>query len=320
MRKILLLLIGIFIAICVNAQSGKKTRNTASNSKEAVTERAISNRFNQGLRQYYTAQYDEALQSFSSILTDAPKHAPSYFMLARVYTMREQFTEAENAMKQAVKLDKENIWYQVALARASQKNGNYKEALPMWEKICRVMPDNADYLTALMECYQNNGKPDKADEVRNRLNELMPAPTQESQKNGSSTVPNGSGNYKDQGIALLLAKDYAKAADLLEQALRDDDTDFEIWSAFAEAVDKSKQWSRLTDKEEDLTTIFPQSAVLLAALAHAYLQTGHPDQAIEFYKQAKTFSYDPELTKSIRKGLFDAYTQAGDSENAERYR
>ena len=319
MRKTLLLLIGISIALCVSAQSGKKTRKTASNSKEAVTERQISSRFNQGIRSFYTAQYEEALQQFSGILTDAPKHAPSYYMLARIYAERMQFSESENALRQAVKLDKNNIWYQVALAQALMVNDNPKEALPLWEKICREMPENPKYLQALADCYQKNGKPDKAEEVLNRLSQLTPATNKESQHNPASS-PDASGNYKSQGISFLVAKDYAKATDLLEQALREDDTDFEVWSAYTEAVDKSKQWSRLTDKEEDLTTIFPQSAVLLTALANAFLQTGHTDKAIEFYKQAKTFSYDPELTKTIRKGLFDAYTQAGDSENAERYR
>lgn len=318
MRKTLLLLLSVALTLCVSAQSGKKTRNTASNTKEAVTERAISNRFNHGLQQYYTAQYEEALQSFSGILTDAPKHAPSYYMLARIYASREQFTESENALRQAVKLDKNNIWYQVALARACQKNGNYMDALPLWEKICREKTDNPEYLSALADCYQQSGKPEKADEIRNRINELMPSDANKTPK-PSTTIPT-SGSSKEQGIALLVAKDYAQAVDLLEQALREDDTDFEVWSAFAEATDKAKQWSRLTAKEEDLTTVFPQSAALLAALAHAYLQTGHPDKAIDFYKQAKSFSYDPELTKTIRKGLFDAYTQAGDSENAERYR
>ena len=260
------------------------------------------------------------MQSFSGILTDAPKHAPSYYMLARIYAERMQFTESENALRLAVKLDKNNIWYQVALAKALIVNDNSKEALPLWEKICREMPDNPEYLAALAECYQKNGKSDKADEVRNRLSQLTPTATKESPQNGSANASDGSKDYKSQGIAFLVANDYAKAVESLELALREDDTDFEVWNAYAEAVDKSKQWSRLADKEEDLTTIFPQSAVLLTALANAYLQTGHADKAIEFYKQAKTFSYDPDLTKHIRKGLFDAYTQAGDSENAERYR
>lgn len=320
MRKTLLLFIGFAIVFSVSAQSGKKTRHTASSSKEAETERAISKRFNQGLRNYYTAQYEEALQSFSGILADAPKHAPSYFMLARIYEQRQQFTEAENALKQAVKLDKNNFWYLVALARTCLTNSNYKEALPLWEKICREMPDNTDYLTALADCYENSGKPDKATEVRTHINELRPADAKEQPQNGSNTPANTTGSRKEQGIALLLAKDYTQATDILEQALREDDTDFEIWNAFAEATDKSKQWSRLTAKEEDLTTVFPQSAVLMTALANAYLRTSQPDKAIEYYLQAKTFSFDANLTKTIKKGLFDAYTQAGDPESAERYR
>lgn len=318
MRKSILLIIGIVIVFCVNAQSGKKTRNTASNSKEAVTERAISYRFNQGLRNYYTAQYEEALQSFSNILADAPKHAPSYFMIARIYTQRQQFTETENALKQAVKLDKNNRWYQVALANACQTNSNYKEALPLWEKICREMPDNPEYLAALADCYERSGKPEKAEDVRARLNALTPSSGNDSQK--TNPASSTTGNLKDQGIAYLLAKDYAQATNLLEQALREDDTDFEVWNAFAEAVEKSQQWSRLTAKEEDMTTLFPQSAVLLSALAQAFLRSGQSEKAIEYYLQAKAFAYDADLTKTIRKGLFDAYTMAGDPESAERYR
>ena len=119
MRKLLFLLVVTVLWECGYAQTGVKVRKTASSSQVAITERSISSRFNQGLRHYYTAQYEDAMQSFSGILADAPKHAPSYFMLSRIYVERQQFTEAENALKQAVKLDKNNVWYQVALAQTA---------------------------------------------------------------------------------------------------------------------------------------------------------------------------------------------------------
>ena len=319
MRKSLVLLIVSSLCLSCLAQSAKKTRNTASNSKEAVTERAITKRFNQGLRHYYTAQYEDALQTFSGILSDAPKHAPSYFMISRIYAERQQFSEAENALKQAAKLDKSNIWYQVELARAYVRSENYKEAAPMWEKICREMPDNPEFLAFLVTCYTKTGAPEKAAEVQSRLDRLTRQESVDGQPESAPEVTGG-GSHREQGKAAFKSKQYELAVSHLEKALQEDDTDYDLWSAFAEAVSKSRQWRKLTDLEEDLTTLFPQSSALLSALADAFLRSGQPDKAVEYYKQALAFAFDADQIQLIRKGLHDAYTQLGDAENASRYR
>ncbi len=312
---ILLLLLALWMPSW--AQSGKKVRRTASNTKEAVTERQISSRFNSGLRAYYTAQYDEAMQVFSSILAEAPKHAPSHFMLARVYSGRQQFAEAENAFKQAIKLDKENIWYQVGLADFYQHVADYKSALPYWEKICQKYPDNEAYLLNLQMCYSTCKMDDKAAETRMRLEQLTGRPTPDP---AGQTETAGNGSSKEMGMASLKAGRYAEAVSTLNQALNEDDTDYDLWKAFADAVDKSQQWQMLTAREDDLATLFPQSAEMLANLANAFLKSANPEKAVEYYKQAKAFSFDDALTQRIRKGLHDAYTALGDTENAERWR
>ena len=320
MRKSLVLLMISALCFSCFAQPAKKTRNTASNSKEAVTERAITKQFNQGLRYYYTAQYEDALQSFSGILSDAPKHAPSYFMLSRVYAERQQFSEAENALKQAVKLDKQNIWYQVELARAYMTSENYKAATSMWESICREMPDNPEYLAFLATCYTKTNALDKAAEIQSRLDILTKTDSSEGEPDNSSDVSIEDNGYKAQGVAALQAKQYERALSFFEQALREDDTDYDLWTLFAEGVAKSGQWSKLTALEDDLSILFPQSSALLSALAEAFLRTGQPDKAVEYFKQAQAFAFDADQIQLIRKGLYDAYTQLGDFENAARYR
>ena len=317
MKRVLFFIVGIALTFGVSAQTGKKTRKTASNSKEAVTERQISNRFNQGLRSFYTAQYEEALQQFSGILSDAPKHASSYFMLGRIYAERKQYSEAENAFKQAIKLDKNNIWFQVELAEFYMSTGNYKDPLPYWEKICQKFPDNVIYLKHLYQCYSICQMNDKAIAVHERLAKL----TGETETVQESTpeMPDNEKN-KENGIKLLAEKNYSQAVIALEVALTQDDTDYDLWMAFAEATDKSQQWQKFTDHEEDLTTLFPQSSAILAALAHAFLKTGQPEKAVEYYQQARAFAFDADLIQQIRKGLFDAYTALGDTDNAERYR
>ena len=305
------------VVVCA---AGMKTRRTASNTKEAVTERQISSRFNSGLRAYYTAQYEEALQAFSSILSDAPKHAPSYYMLARVYEGRQQYTEAESALKQAVKLDKTNVWYQVALAESYMTTENYKSALPVWEKICKQMPDNTGYLTSLAVCYEKSGASDKAAAVRAQLLQLAPNDKDEQNTPATPEIPVASSNHKALGMSSMESKQYEQAVQHLEQALREDETDYDLWNAFATAVAKSGQWSKLTEKEEDLTTLFPQSSTLLCALATAFLHTSRPEKAVEYYKQARAFSFESAQLQEIKKGLFEAYTALGDTENADRYR
>lgn len=321
MKKILLIVVALFCVMMLPAQNTKKTRNTASNTKEAVTERKISSRFNQGLRHYYTAQYEEAIQDFFGILSDAPKHAPSYYMIAKIHTDRQQYSEAENALKQAVKLDKKNIWYSVALAEIYIKTQNYKPATPLWEMICTEMPDNAEYLRHLCNCYSQIGKPDKAAEIQNRIDKLpvfqdngdLPATNPLAQQQAGSAE-----SHANMANDLLKTQQYRQAVDEFIESLKLDDTNVEVWQGFIVAVEKSQRWNELTRFEEDLTTLFPQSPDMLTALARSFLQTQQPEKAVEYFKQALAFSFDPAQKAQIRQGLHDAYTQLGDTENAER--
>ena len=320
MRKFLVLLFVCVLGFSGVAQPAKKLRNTASNTKEAVTERAVSSRFNQGLRYYYTAQYEDALQTFSGILSDAPKHAPSYFMLYRVYARRQQYSEAENMLEQAVKLDKGNIWYQLELARAYVKEENYKKAAPMLEKVCCEIPDNSDYLSLLVLCYSKIGASEKAAKAQSRLEVLIKQDSAEEQLKTNPEVSGGGETHIAQGLAALKAQQYELAVSHFEQALQEDDTDYDLWSAFAEAVSKSGQWHRLTLLEEDMTTLFPQSSTLLSALADSFLHDGQPNKAVEYFKQALAFAFDADQIQFVRNGLYNAYMQIGDAENAARYR
>ena len=306
--SILLILACMF---SLQAQSSKKTRHTAQNTKEAEAERKISGRFNKGLRNYYTAQYEEAAQVFSGIIADNPKHAPSYFMMAKIHVQQDHFSEAENALKQAVKLDKDNIWYQVALAENDIKTQNFKEALPLWEKICATMPDNEIYLHHLYECYTQTGKPDKAVEVLKQIEEIavyqkyneLPDVQSITQQEGDAETHAG------KGQEYLKNNNYALAVDEFVASLRLDDSNVTVWEGFVTAVQKSQKWSSLVPFEESLTTMFPQSPDMLSALADAFLHTSQPEKAVEYYQQALLFSFDPAQKEQIQKSLQSAQSR-----------
>ena len=189
----------------------------------------------------------------------------------------------------------------------------------MWEKICREMPDNPEFLAFLVTCYTKTGAPEKAAELQSQLDRLTRQESSDGQPESAPEVTGG-GSHREQGEAALKSKQYELAVSHLEKALQEDDTDYDLWSAFAEAVSKSGQWRKLTALEEDLTTLFPQSSALLAALADAFLHGGNPGKAVEYYKQALSFAFDADQIQSIRRGLYEAYSRLGDAENAARYR
>lgn len=173
MKKCILLLSFSLLTLSLCAQVQKKTRNTAENSTQKTTERQISSRFNSGLRSFYTAQYEDADRVFSAILCDNPKHAPSHYLKAKIYSAQQNYSEAENALKTAVKIDKNNIWYKVALAENHLKTENYKSAIPLWEEICRKMPNNEVYLFNLYKCYQKTGNTAKMIATLNSIENLL---------------------------------------------------------------------------------------------------------------------------------------------------
>ena len=80
MKKLAVLTAIVFVCASVCAQPAKKVRHTASNTKEAVTERQISGRFNKGLRAYYTAQYEDSSNNNWLCFTAESDNASFFYM------------------------------------------------------------------------------------------------------------------------------------------------------------------------------------------------------------------------------------------------
>lgn len=223
MKKLLLFIFISLFSFSAIAQNGKKTRNTARNTAESISERKMSSRFNGGLRSFHTAQYEEAERIFSSIIIDNPKHAPSYYMRAKIFTAQKQYSEAEEALKQAVKIDKNNIWYQVALADNYLSTENYKKALPLWENICKKITNNELYLFNLYECYQKSGDYSKMTETLNKIEHLLGSNEEITQKKVSIWLRQNKLDAAVQEYELLInnnpynSKNYLKAGLLNEE-------------------------------------------------------------------------------------------------------
>lgn len=173
MKKIIPLIIFLAIAVTAFGQTQKKTRNVAKTDATAVSARKVSVDFTSGLKAYYSGHNSEALKIFNGILLDNPKHDPSYFMLAKIYTAQKNYADAKDALQQAMKIDKKNVWYKVDMAKLYSLMGNDAAAAKMWEQVCKEKDNNEYYLYSLAECYLNMENPKKVIETYSRMEEVM---------------------------------------------------------------------------------------------------------------------------------------------------
>ena len=172
MKRIFLLLMVSLLLSGASAQT-KKTRNTAAMDPSSIMARKISATYTDGLKAYYSGRPNEAMKVFQGIILDNPNHDASYYMMGKIYADQKSYHDAEQALLQAVKLDKKNIWYKIDLADIYMQKGEYAAAAKLWETICKEKNNNEYYLYALSECYLNMQKPEKVISTYSRMEDII---------------------------------------------------------------------------------------------------------------------------------------------------
>lgn len=173
MKRIFVTLFLASLCLLSFGQGQKKTRNIAKTDVSAVSARKISVQYTDGLKAFYNGNMSEALSIFNGIILDNPKHDASYYMLSRIYTEQQKTHDAVEALNQAIKINKKNIWYKVDLADLYNQMQEYSAAAKLWEQICKEKDNNEYYLYALSEAYLNMKKLEKVVDTYDRMEKIM---------------------------------------------------------------------------------------------------------------------------------------------------
>ncbi len=152
------------------AQKNSKKKN----SKTVITDeqRQQSALFADALREFYAGNYETAETTFRKVLAKNEKNDAVYYMLSRIRKDGKNYSGAAFYLQEALKLDKNNIWYKVELAEVYDLMGDHKNAIKLWEEICKLKPENEMYLFALSENYLSMEQYTKVIDVYNRLEVL----------------------------------------------------------------------------------------------------------------------------------------------------
>jgi tetratricopeptide (TPR) repeat protein len=136
-------------------------------------ERTQSVIFADGLREFYSQNYSAAIKSFQNVIAQNPKNHAAFYLLHKVAIEQNDYLLASHYLKEAIKLDKKNEWYQIDLANVYEKLGDFANAVKIWEEVCKVKYQNEYYLMSLANNYLQMGKLQEVIKVYDRIENLL---------------------------------------------------------------------------------------------------------------------------------------------------
>ncbi|TDO19095.1 tetratricopeptide repeat protein [Pedobacter duraquae] len=129
---------------------------------DAAGNNLIKTLFFSGLRDKLAENYAGAAESFSRIVTLDPTNAAAFYEISVLNYRQNKLVEAENAIKKAVALNKENVWYWKTLAEIYKRKGDMPRLVEVFNELIRLDPNNDAYYFDRSNAYAIAGKSDEA--------------------------------------------------------------------------------------------------------------------------------------------------------------
>lgn len=98
-----------------------------------------------GLRDKLNEDYSRANESFTKILALDPNNAAVHYEIAVMNYRQNKLFEAEMAIKKAVALDRNNVWYWMLLAELHKRKGDMEALVGVLNQLIRLSPDTEAY-------------------------------------------------------------------------------------------------------------------------------------------------------------------------------
>lgn len=165
----ILLIISVY---SLNAQT-KHNRKNQADQKISKETRIASALFADGIKEFYSNNLTVAETIFRDVIIANPQNDAAYYMLSKVRTQKNDFSGALPYLLEAIKLNDQNIWYEVDLANLFEKIGDNKNAEKSWVKVCKTVTNNEYYFYALASIYLKNEKYEEAIQAFEKMEEII---------------------------------------------------------------------------------------------------------------------------------------------------
>lgn len=219
----------------------------------ATGNNVIQELFFAGLKDKLIENYSNADKNFSKIIALDSKNDAAYYELATINFRQKKLLDAEIAIKNAIELKPNNLWYLKLQAEIYKQNGNMDALINVFDQLIKLSPEeddiyfdkanayilsgkktNAQNIYALIEQKFGNSQKLKAANQRLLMQNAAIQPTTNAIEKLISDSPNEVKNYLYLSGILLDKNKYNEALDLLIKAKNIEPDNFEIALALAD--------------------------------------------------------------------------------------
>lgn len=183
--------------------------------------------------QLILGKLDKAEELASDLVRKNPNNDALAFLMAQIYTEKEDLTGALREIKRARNLDKTNVWYAIMHADLLEQSGGFNEAARIYEELTLQYPAREDYYVQWAFFLIRDGRPEDALKVYDRLEKALGYSSETSRK--KYMLYRGMGKHRE-------------AANVLEEVLARKPRDMEVMYILAEfyaetgGIQQARRW------------------------------------------------------------------------------
>lgn len=280
---------------------------------------AIKELFFAGLREKLNDNYTKANANFSKILLIDPENEAVYFELANLYLRQNRLLDAEIAIKKALTINPNNVWFLKLQAQIYKQTGNMPALVQTFDQLILLVPETESYyfdranalyiggrkeeaLQAYYAMEQKFGVSKASTAAKERLNNsnLTNLPSYNGLQQLITENPNDVKNYLHLSGVLLEQKKTEEALELLLKAKALATDNYEVNLALADIYYALKKPKEASDalKQAFHSTEMPLShkMKILSQMLIRFNQHDIAKNAVELAEIVlKDYSDDPKV-------------------------
>ena len=254
--------------------------------------------------------------------------------------------DVKNAVGEYDKLIKAEPWnesHYINAAGIYVTNRMPEKAIPYFEKVLQLNPDNAEVQLVMADYYDQKGDKqaaynawlaafrskeigvDRKLPVLRRFLTSLPSsnPTTEQYTLAQAITeanPDAVEGWAALGSLKLKERKYADAAAYFERALAIDLSQYALWQDYLYCLAQAHEYGKVLEKEADVMELFPTSSMMHYTVGVAYLNSGDAHKALTYFEKALEYTYDNAEKSRIYSMMANAYHELGDADREEQYR
>lgn len=284
---------------------------------------AVKQLFFAGLRDKLNEDYNRGILNFGKAAAIDPGNAAAWYEIALLNYRMSKFTEAEAAIKKAITVDGNNIWYLKLLAEFYKRNGNMTALVAVFDRLIALSPEEQSFYFDKSNAFLIQGKKMEAlagyDAIEKKFGDVEGLAEARERATGVA-APAGSSKIDKENDPVLRAKaflaknDFKSAAHELESVaatFEDDPLFLALYGdVLFEAGDLAKSLSyykkalKLTDqlyvvweKSLNIQILMGQYKEMIE-MGEAALSV-YPNQAILYYYMAFSLHREAKNTEAL---------------------